>query len=90
VPFGKRQPTRFLGIDRRRAARTKVDTPGELVLADRQTMRCYVRDISSTGARLELSSTFGLTDTLSLRIAGRRCWAKVAWSTGRQIGVQFV
>jgi hypothetical protein len=52
---------------------------------------CTVRNISSSGARLDVASPAGLPESLTLVIEAdhfmRRCHA--VWSSERQIGVAF-
>jgi hypothetical protein len=52
---------------------------------------CTVRNISSSGARLDVASPVGLPESLTLVIEAdhfmRRCHA--VWSSERQIGVAF-
>ena len=53
---------------------------------------CLIRNISDTGAALEVASPIGIPETFKLVIAGDhaiyRC--KVAWRTDKRIGVAFV
>ena len=90
MAFGKRQANGFCGVERRRAARRQVDRPAHIMFADSRMIGCYVRDVSSTGALLELASTFGLSDAFVLRFAGKHQWVEVAWSGKWRAGVQFV
>ena len=52
---------------------------------------CVVRNISDTGAALEIASPVGIPDTFTLLISGdhtgRRC--RVAWRSDNRIGVSF-
>ena len=53
---------------------------------------CLVRDVSPTGARLELIGAPDLPDRFDLTITGRdRLYsAEVVWRRSNQIGVRFV
>ena len=53
---------------------------------------CIVRDLSATGARLEVASPIGIPEWFDLRIdrSGACYAAKVAWRTSKQIGVMFL
>ncbi len=91
--FGRRQPLGFSGAERRRASRNEMRRPGYIIIDRDQMIPCNVRDISRTGARLEVASTtstFGLTQQLALRFNGHRYWAKVVWQTRSSMGVQFL
>jgi hypothetical protein len=52
---------------------------------------CTVRNISSSGARLDVASPVGLPESLTLVIEAdhfmRRC--RAVWTSERQIGVAF-
>ena len=52
---------------------------------------CVVRNISETGAALEVASPLGIPDTFNLLISGdhstRHC--QVAWRKDKRIGVAF-
>ena len=55
------------------------------------TIDCVVRNISDTGAALEIASPVGIPDTFTLLISGdhvsRNC--RVAWRSDKRIGVAF-
>jgi hypothetical protein len=53
---------------------------------------CVVRDISSTGARLDVVSPIGIPEWFDLRMDrdGARYSSQVAWRSGKQIGVMFL
>lgn len=53
---------------------------------------CTVRDLSRTGARLLVASPLGIPDWFDLRIDrnGTLYPSKVAWRSGKQIGVSFL
>jgi PilZ domain len=56
------------------------------------TIDCIVRDQSATGARLDVASPIGIPDWFDLQInrSGVRYPSKVAWRSGKQIGVMFL
>jgi PilZ domain len=60
MPFGKRQPSGYCGIERRRQTREKVDFSAYVVLSSGQLVKCRVTDYSSRGARIALASAFAL------------------------------
>lgn len=51
---------------------------------------CTVRNLSVTGASLEVASPIGIPDSIVLELegGGRRC--RVIWRKGKRIGVRFV
>jgi hypothetical protein len=67
MSFGKRQPTGYRGVERRRAVRQKADISAHIILPASQFLKCRITDHSSIGARLAVPSAFGLPDTFELR-----------------------
>ncbi|OCX25975.1 pilus assembly protein PilZ (plasmid) [Bradyrhizobium sp. UASWS1016] len=51
---------------------------------------CTVRNLSDSGASLEVASPIGIPDSVVLELegGGRRC--RVVWRKEKRIGVQFV
>jgi hypothetical protein len=76
--------------DKRRAARRKVLKTGKIHFGKSREV-CTVRDLSSTGASLELARSINVPDrftlVLEMESAARNC--TVAWRRDRQLGVQF-
>jgi hypothetical protein len=76
--------------DKRRAARRKVLKTGKIHFGKSREV-CTVRDLSSTGASLELARSINVPDrftlVLEMESAARNC--TVAWRKDRQLGVQF-
>jgi hypothetical protein len=73
MPFGKRQPTGYRGVERRRAVREKADISAHIVLPASHMVKCRVTNFSACGALLAVPSAFGLPDTFELRGLGRDC-----------------
>jgi len=71
MPFGKRQPVGYHGVERRRAAREKADISAHIVLPTTHLVKCRVTNFSTYGALLAVPSAFGLPDTFELRGLGR-------------------
>ncbi len=69
--------------------RTKTHLPGHILVDRGQTIPFCVRDLSATGACLEVASTFGLKNEMALSFNGQRHWGKIAWQTSSCIGVRF-
>jgi hypothetical protein len=89
MPFGKRQPTGFCGVDRRRVDRVPTDLAAQILLPDYQPLRCSVTDYSPFGARVELPSAFGLPDIFLVRVAGFNRRARIVRRGVRHVGVTF-
>ena len=90
MPFGKRQPSGYCGIERRRQTREKVDFSAYVVLSSGQLVKCRVTDYSSRGARIALASAFALPDAFELRGIGRHCHARLVHRNVGAAGVEFV
>jgi len=76
-------------IERRRYPRAVVHEAARLLVDGRVVVGCVVLDISTDGARLDLSETSVVPDTFDLIMArgGHAC--RVVWRTGSTMGVQF-
>ncbi len=54
-------------------------------------MACIIRDLSETGARLEVDKVIGVPNTFDLMAPGHHPHAcRVVWRALREIGVQFI
>jgi hypothetical protein len=59
--------------------------------AGRRRMSCIIRNLSETGAKLEVASVAGVPNTFDLITPGHRPHAcRVAWRSLKEIGVEFV
>ena len=72
--------------------RYRTSKPGTIVLARGGTISCTIRDLSETGAGIEVESFVSVPEVFVLLIGGddkylRRC--KVAWRATRRLGVSF-
>ena len=78
-------------IERRTAQRHRVLKQGMLAFSGGGGADCMVRNLSESGARIEIASPVGLPATFTLVIAAdrllRHCHA--VWSADRRIGVAF-
>lgn len=78
-------------IERRTAQRHRVFKQGMLAFSGGGGADCTVRNISESGARIEIASPVGLPTSFTLMIATdhflRHCHA--VWSAERRIGVAF-
>ena len=79
-------------LERKGQPRRRTLKPGKIVFDRRScVMDCMVRNVSATGACLELASTVGVPDRFDLVIApephARPC--RVAWKDNKRVGVTF-
>jgi len=78
--------------DKRSSPRLRSFLKGRVVFNGGQTsLECLIRDLSSTGARLELSASITLPDRFDLYLPHRETTSKVhvQWRRGNHIGVAF-
>jgi hypothetical protein len=77
--------------DNRHAARRKTLKGGRIVFnGGRSTIDCTVRNLSSHGAKLQVSSVVGVPDTFDLLLDGHsRQPCRVAWRSLKELGVEF-
>jgi hypothetical protein len=78
--------------DQRRSPRLRTIKGGLIMFGSASAIECIIRNMSDTGAALEVKSLAGIPDRFTLLIRPelikRRCY--VAWRKGRRIGVAFV
>ena len=78
--------------DKRTSPRLRSFLKGRVVFNGGQnSLDCLIRDISATGARLELSASVTLPDRFDLYLPHRdeTCRAHLQWRRGGHIGVAF-
>ena len=77
--------------DVRAASRRKVLKAGSIILANGGTIGCMIRNLSTTGASVEVASPIGIPDEFSLMIEmeHRKRPCKVVWRKEKRIGVSF-
>jgi len=80
-----------IATEKRTAARKRVLKPGKLVFPNGGGVDCIVRNISATGARLDVATPVGLPASFSLVIGSdqlaRRC--HIVSATEKQVCVTF-
>ena len=78
-------------IEKRAAPRHRVLKRGSLAFSGGGGLDCTVRNISRTGARIDIASPVGVPEEFTLVIQAdrfmRRCHA--VWSSERHVGVAF-
>ncbi len=76
----------------RRAARLRTYKGGSIIFGVAAAIGCIIRNLSETGAALEVESPVGIPDEFTLLIkpefVKRNC--RVAWRIANRIGVEFV
>ncbi len=77
-----------LAVGRRANARVRLDLPAELILLE-GLRRGRLRNLSRTGASIELSPPPRTTSQGFLRFAGVEVFAQVMWSGGGRCGLVF-
>lgn len=78
--------------EKRAAQRRTILKGGHIVFnGGRSTIDCTVRNLSPKGAKLLVTSAFGIPDTFDLLVQGNsRQPCRVAWRKAKEIGVAFV
>jgi hypothetical protein len=76
----------------RRSSQRKRTLKGARIVfnAGHSTIECVVRNLSDTGAKLQISSVIGIPDSFELLLSDnsrRQC--RVAWRTLQEMGVAF-
>ena len=75
--------------DRRTAPRMRMLKSGKIFLGS-WGVPCTVRNLSETGACLQVQTTYGIPATFELAIADdQRRSCKIVWLDGTKLGVQF-
>ena len=77
--------------DGRRSARKRTLKSGTIVFNGGAAIDCLVRNVSDTGACLEIESPVGIPDsfTLVIKADNVRKPCQVAWLAARRMGVRF-
>jgi len=76
----------------RRAQRLRTFKGGAIIFGPAAGIDCVIRNLSETGASLDVESPVGIPDDFTLlmkpKIIKRNC--RVAWRSAKRIGVRFV
>jgi len=85
VSFGRRTP------ERRRAPRERVQIKATIEYGSAPPQKCFIVNLSQTGALLEVTSVLGVPDKFQLRVAGQGCWpVEVKRRSPSKLAVTFV
>ena len=78
------------GPDKRTTPRQRVLKTAYIVISDKAPkLECTIRNISTTGACLELSTPFAIPANFDAVINGERRSCRAVWRTDKKIGVEF-
>jgi hypothetical protein len=76
--------------DRRTAPRKRVLKSASIVLSDKAPkLDCTVKNISETGAMLQVSTTLGIPASFDIVLEGARRHCHSVWRTDTRIGITF-
>jgi hypothetical protein len=77
--------------DKRTTFRKRVLKTAQIILSDKAPkLDCTVRNISDTGACLQVSTTYGLPASFDVVLDGARRSCRAVWRTDTKIGVTFI
>jgi hypothetical protein len=78
--------------DRRKVTRSRVLKGAKLIIGPASTIDCVVRNVTNSGARIQIANTTGLPESLSLTFDDGRTvrLCRIAWRTVTETGVEFV
>ena len=80
------------GMDKQRELRLRTFKGGSIIFGLAAVIDSTIRNMSETGASLEVTSPLGIPDRFTLlikpEVVKRNC--RVAWRSAKRIGVQFV
>jgi hypothetical protein len=78
--------------ERRNSTRSRVLKGAKIILGTSSVIDCVVRNVTNSGARVQIANTVELPDDLALTFDGgysiRQC--RVVWRTVTETGVKFV
>ena len=77
-------------MEKRKAARRRVLKTGYIAFSDRAPkLECMVRNVSGTGALLQVSTTIGIPAFFDVVIDGVRRRCGIVWKTNTTLAVAF-
>jgi len=77
--------------ERRRYPRMRVVKDAKIVIGTSSVLDCVVRDLSSTGARIEIQNAIGLPEAVDVTFDGGHTFrpCRLKWRTLNETGVEF-
>lgn len=89
MPFGTASPKSPLLLERRIAPRRNTNIQATITMGF-STMPCVVRNVSDSGAKLEVERVTAIPDRFDLVVPKHRPQAcRVVWRAMKEIGVQY-
>jgi hypothetical protein len=77
--------------EKRAAFRKRVLKTAQIILSDKAPkLDCAVRNLSNTGACLQLSTTYGIPMNFDIVLDGVRRPCRAVWRTDTKMGVAFI
>lgn len=78
--------------ERRNSTRSRVLKGAKIILGASSVIDCVVRNVTNSGARVQIANTVELPDDLGLTFDGGRSIrdCRVVWRTVTETGVKFV
>ena len=77
--------------EKRISPRRRVLKTGQIAFSDKvPKLECTVRNLSETGACLQVSTTHGMPTAFDLIVEGVRHACKIVWRTDTRLGVAFI
>ncbi|HZP68301.1 MAG TPA: PilZ domain-containing protein [Pseudolabrys sp.] len=79
-------------IERRKSVRSRVLKSAKLVLGHSSIIDCVVRNLTNTGARIQIANTVDLPQAFEMTFDGGRSIrpCRLVWRTVTETGVEFV
>jgi uncharacterized phosphosugar-binding protein len=78
-------------LDKRSVSRKRVLKTAQIILSDKAPkLDCSVRNISTAGACLQVSTTYGIPVSFDVIIEGARRPCRSVWRTDTKLGVTFL
>jgi hypothetical protein len=81
-----------LRLERRLAPRRNTSIEATIAYRGGGALKsCIIRNVSETGAKLEVASVAGIPDSFDLLVAGHRPQpCRIVWRALKEIGVQYL
>jgi hypothetical protein len=89
MSFGKRKAPGYGGVERRGGDRNPTDVGGEILLPGAPSIPCRIVDLSKTGARLAVSSVFGIPHAFYLKARSERYRCEIIRKGKLTVAVKF-